>query len=221
MRQFLKKCLIPFMLAALILLGGCSDQSAESQSESNQPQPEKTLYTHGMEVISLLQEMAKSEKYIDLLSGSGDIKSVLLEAGQGNYSQPKAVYRIKISETAVLSLMEIDLDGLSDTLQENLKSRIASIIFTQINAMGGSQTLAASSLCTAGKTFVSSELEENEIYLYTYENAVPAAVTFTKGEDGTVSATGTFVLYEAFQEDPAASVTNLLGEFGVVVEPVA
>ena len=174
-----------------------------------------------MEVVSLLAEMSKSEEYISLLSGSTEIRSILGEVSKGNYTQPKAVYRISIPESAALNLMELDISGLSETLQENIKSKVSSMIFSQINAMGGATTLAASSVCTAEKTFVSDELEEDQIYLYTFSNAVPATVTFTRGEDGTVAATGTFLLYEDFQADPASSVRSLLGDFGVKVETVS
>jgi len=217
MKQFARNLLVVLMASALVLISGCSIGDGKSESEQ---QSAKTLYDHGLEVVSLLGEMAQSDQYVSLLSGSTEIRSILKEASQGNFSQPKAVYRISIPESAALSLMEMDISGLSKTLQENIKSKVSSMIFSQINAMGGATTLAASSVCTAGKTFVSSELEEDQIYLYTYADAVPATVTFIKGEDGTVSATGTLLLYEDFQADPAASVRNLLGEFGVTVEAV-
>lgn len=49
------------------------------------------------------------------------------------------------------------------------------------------------------------------IYLYTYDNATPVAVTFTLGENNTVSASGNYLLYD---ELPAGSVQELLEYFG-------
>lgn len=215
MRLFFQKAVALLMVFALILMGGCSQQSEQDR------QPEKTLYEHGLEVISLMKEMASTEEYIDFLSASEDLKSILLKAGKGDFSKPKAVYRIRISEASFLSLAEVNLDGLPQSLQENLTSRVTSAVFTQINAMGGAEILAASSVCTAGKTFVSSELAENEIYLYTYDNAVPAAVAFSKGEDSTVSATGTFVLYDGFQADSLPAFKDLLAGFGAEIEEIS
>ena len=86
--------------------------------------------------------------------------------------------------------------------------------------MGGAEQLAAASICTAGKVFASDELEENAIYLYTYENAVPAAVSFSRGEDGTVSATGVLVLYDGFPAGDTPEVEQFLAELGVEVEEV-
>ena len=72
---------------------------------------------------------------------------------------------------------------------------------TQINGMSGVENLAASSVCKVGKTFVNENANEDVIYLYTYEEAKPIAVTFTVSEDNAVSATGVFVMYEGFTCD--------------------
>lgn len=58
------------------------------------------------------------------------------------------------------------------------------------------------------------------IYLYTYENAFPVAVTFTVGEDGSVSASGIFVLYEEFTCGSAEEIEAFFSDLGVVVNEV-
>ena len=180
----------------------------------------KSPYEQGLELVSLLKEMAANEEYVAALSAGTDIQSILLQAGQGDFSQPKAVYRITVSIDAFLNLAEMDLSGMSASLQENLRSRANAAIFSQINAMAGVEALAAASACTAQKVFVSRELEEDEIYSYTYENAVPAAVSFSPGDDGAVSATGMFILYDAGWEDPEAAIEWLLPAFDVVIEEI-
>ena len=40
------------------------------------------------------------------------------------------------------------------------------------------------------------EITADTIYLYTFENAVPVAVSFTVGEGNTISASGTFLIAE-------------------------
>ncbi len=80
--------------------------------------------------------------------------------------------------------------------------------------------LAASSVLTMGKTFVDTTLNKNVMYIYIFEDAVPVAVTFTKGEDNTVSASGTFVMYDAFNGVSAEEIETALSEFGVEVEEV-
>ena len=94
---------------------------------------------------------------------------------------------------------------MSDRLRSFMEERIQAAIATEINAAGGAMLLAASSICTASKTFVCQELTENAIYLYTYGDGVPAAVSFLRGEDGSVSATASFLLDESFPaDDPEA-----------------
>ena len=96
---------------------------------------------------------------------------------------------------------------------------MASIV-SQINAMGGVENLAASSVCTVGKTFVSENASESIIYLYTYEDAAPIAVTFTVGEDYTVSATGTFILYDGFTFGSAEEIRSAFSDIAVSVTEV-
>lgn len=91
---------------------------------------------------------------------------------------------------------------------------------TQINAQNGATTLAATTVCSAGKTFVSTEEDGDAIYLYVYENACPAAVSFVKGEDNTVSASGTFIINDGFDTSSPESLQEFFGETGAVVENV-
>jgi len=195
------------ILSLTILLGACGGRAGA-----------QSLYARGLEVVSVLEEMARSDEYLSILSASGELREILSEAGQGNFSRPKAVYRIRLSADAPLPAE--DLDGMSDALRESIRAKTLSAVVSQVNALGGVETLAASSVCTAGTTFAGGELEEDVIYVYTYEDAVPAAVTFIGGEDGTVSATGMFVLYDGFHADSEADVGQLLAEFGVEVDEV-
>lgn len=209
MKRVARNFLGMFMAALLVLLAACGG-----------PAEVKSPYEQGLELVSLLEEMANNEEYITSLAADTNIYSILRQAGQGDFLQPKAVYRITVSAAAVLNLAEMDLSGMSASLQENLQSRANTAIFNQINALGGMETLAAAAVCTAQKVFVSRELEEEEIYLYTYEDAVPVAVSFVPGEDDAVSATGMFVLYAAGWENPEASIEWLLSDFDVTVKEI-
>lgn len=201
----MKRTIGAALLAAALLLGGCQAG-----------RPDKSLYQRGLEVVALMEEMAGSPTYLSLFSSNEEVLAALAEAAQGDFSQPRAVYRITLGQAA----MYPEVEGLSGALRENLEARFAVAVFTQVNAMGGAEQLAAASICTAGKVFASDELEENAIYLYTYENAVPAAVSFSRGEDGTVSATGVLVLYDGFPAGDTPEVEQFLAELGVEVEEV-
>ena len=113
-----------------------------------------------------------------------------------------------------------NLNGISNELKENLLSRSFGSLITQRNGYAGVNNLAASSVLTLGKSFVDGSLAEDVIYIYTFENAFPVAVTFTVGENGAVSAGGNFIMYEDFTCGSAAEVQEFFSEFGAEVAEI-
>ena len=213
MKGVIRNTAVLITIFALLLSGACG-REREEQAE------DKSLYEHGLELVSVLEEMANSDQYIELYGGTPQLKELLSAAGSGDFTSPSAVYRITGGRSMGLALGMLEISELSEELQKSLKSRMLSAIITQINALGGSTVLAASSVCTAQKLFVSGELTENEIYLYVYENAVPVAVTFVAGEGGAVSATGMFILYDGFHADTVQAAADFLQGLGAEVEEV-
>ncbi len=219
MKQPFKTGSIFFLAFALMLSGACRNPKGNTKKEIS-------LYERGLEIVSIIKEMAGSDEFTALFSVDTEIRSILHNAGQGDFSQPATVYRIRFSEPAflnsLLDLAETDLKKLSPSLEEALKSKALSSVFTLMNArFGGNNALAASSICIAETIFVYDKMEENQIYLYTYENAVPAAVTFLKGEDGAVSATGSFVFYDSSKADTFdKDIIELLTVFGANIEEI-
>ena len=155
MKKIVKTAAIAFTAAMLLTLSACGGTPSKIQ--------EKSLYDHGMELISLLDEIARSEEYLSLYSASGELNAIVAEAAAGDFSQPKAVYKLTGGADSALDLTDdaAAFDAMSDTLQELVKSRMFAVLMTQINASAGAKNLAASSICTAGNTFVSTELTEN------------------------------------------------------------
>ena len=233
----IKQLLALLLALSLALLAGCSNTERLPSSTAVGPEepssvggdtgnaaPVKSLLEHGQELVSLMGEMAGNEAYIDLYTGSEEIGEILSEAGKGDHSAPAAVYRIQVPESALgqYGLVGLDsLDGLSPELREIAKAKTISSLPVMLNSMGGADILAAASVCTAGKTFLSGEVSGNGlIYLYLYEDAVPAAVVFLPGEDGTASASGMFILYDGFQPETPDDLTALLGELGAEVSQI-
>ena len=58
------------------------------------------------------------------------------------------------------------------------------------------------------------------IYLYTYENARPVAVTFSVGENQAVSASGMFIMYDGFTCGSAAEIESFFSDISVDVSEV-
>lgn len=202
--------------AALMLgLGACNNNSSGGET--------KSLYSQGLELVGMMSELTKSEDYVNVYTPNEDIKNIIAEIGNNDYSvAPKAVYSISISEDDLAALSELNgINNLSDELKDVLSRKTLGAVITQINGMSGVDNLAAASLCTVGKTFVNENVTEDTIYLYTYENALPVAVTFAVGDDFSISANGVFVMYEDFTCSSAAEIENFFSEIAVEAKEVA
>lgn len=214
MKRKVKGISLVLVFSITLLLGACGNGIGRKGEQ-------KSIYEQGLDVISLMEEMAKSENYSELYSNDPELKEIISAVGEGDYSQPKKVYRIKVPESMISVIAEMaNIDSMSDSLREYVLSKAQATIATQINAAGGASMIAATSICTAGKTFVNEELTENTIYLYTYESGAPAVVSFTVGEGGAVSASGTFLFSEGFKTDTAEHIKQFFTEIAVEVTEI-
>lgn len=203
------------LLVVLAVLGavGC-DKSVE---EVNQ----KPIYEHGIEVIQLMTEMAQSTEYLITYTGNESIRDIINDIGKSDYQEVKKVYSISFDKSTLEKLTELaGVEGISDELREYTMQRMITAFISQINAYSGAEKLAAASVCTVGKTFVSNELDHDSIFIYTYEDAYPVAVTFIAGEDNTVSANGMFIVNENFSCDSSEGIQNFFEENGIAVNVV-
>lgn len=188
---------------------------------NNEVKPEtKSLYSQGLEVVQLMDEITESEEYIDI-AVPDNLKSVVKELADGDYSTPKTVYSIEVSEKDLATIAEMNsFDNISDNLKHLIMSKVCNSFITRVNSMGGVEDVAVSGICTAGKTFVNENADKNIIYLYTYENTAPIAVTFIKGDDNSVSANGTFVMYDDFKCGSADEIKDFFNYITVEVTEV-
>ena len=210
----MKKSIRNMLIGLVIVLSltACSDKSDVEA---------KSLYEQGLEIVQLLSEMTQTEGYADVYTGNSEVKAVIQSISTGDYSSPKAVYAISAADDDLAAMVELNrLGNVSDELKNFLLRRARSALMTQINSMSGVENLAASSVCTAGKSFVSENAAEDVIYLYTYENARPIAVTFTIGENHSVSASGMFVMYDGFTCGSAAEIESFFSDISVDVSEV-
>lgn len=213
-------CLLLTLIMGLSLIAcGKAKETAEEISEQEDKQ-QKTLYEHGLDVIDLMVEAARDENYIYINSASKEIQEILQEIGEGDFQKPDKVFAVTGDMEVLESLIGLeDVEEMSDALQENLYNRMFSALTNQLNGMAGAKSLAAVSVCTMGKTFVDETLENNVMYVYVYENGTPVTVTFVPGEDGAVSASGCFIMYELLFEE-MEDIEEIWEGFGVEVEEV-
>ena len=203
-------------MAAAAVLWGCAG-SAGTGGET-----EAALYDRGMEVVSLMAEMAGSQEYIGYATGDGEIEEALQEMAAGDYTAPEAVYSISAPGGSLLEAIGLgNGDGMSEELQEFLRQRMLAALVSQINGMDSVVSLAAANVCAASCTFVDSSLEEDVLYLYIFPDTAPAAVAFTAGEDGAVYASGSLLLNDSFPCGSGEEIQEFFGRLGMEIEAEA
>lgn len=163
------------------------------------------IYEKGASIVALMHEMAGSEAYLELTANTS-ITSKLDAVREGDYSEPRAVYKLTVRDEAMKSMLSTELDGISDGLRSSMEFRACYALVSQVNAATGAETLAAASICSVSKSFADKSLKENVIYLYDYADAPAAAVVFSAGDEGTVYASGIFILNDEFKANSAESI---------------
>lgn len=193
MKSIAKRLIAIAVIASVLGLAasGCCEGNPDATS----------FYSQGLEVVQILSEMIESETYVESYTQDAAIKSLIQERTDGDYSSPKAVYAISLPETArtaMTLLVGLELGSVPDDLRSYVAGNLFRSLCSVLNGKSSSQSLAAASVCTFTKTFVDANASGDAIYLYTYEDTAPVAVTFTVGEDQSVLASGTFMMGEGF-----------------------
>ncbi len=190
MRKNKVKTWIAIFLTSVIV-SGCSGSGQE-------PIQEVSLYDKGVALIQKLDSIAESDVYSQIMTTSPEVLEILKEIGNGEYSEPKTVYEVKISLQDMDSFQElyggdISFEELPEELQLDFRHRLVDSIPAMITASNGTDALAAVSMVTREDYFLDDKLAEEVLYFYVYEGNYWGAVTFSPHEQGIVSASGKFV----------------------------
>ncbi len=213
MKHRIKKISLSGILMLALMLCACTGQSPNTEQSPCVHINSQTVYAHGLELIDLISEMAGSEAYLKAATNSADIINRAASFTTGDRSKPLAVYEISwnrevIANAISQSMSQTEWNSMSDELRTFLISRSKGTMISQVNAQSGAHTLAAASLCTASKSFFSDELTEDVLYLYTYTDAVPVAVTFIVGEHGQIGASATFIMNDKLNYSSAEGIES-------------
>lgn len=206
-----KKNLVIFSVILILSLTACGSKKEQS-----------SLYEQGLEVVNLMNEMADSQSYVQMFTGNTQIGEVIQSNTNGDYSKPQAVYEVVLQKDNYQGLLgnEDTQTAMSDKLERITEKKVNASLITQMNAYGGSENLAASTICTAGISFVNSKVKEDVIYIYVYENTAPVAVVFLQEGDDIVSANGTFMFGEELMNLTEESISQLFEGLYVTVQQV-
>ena len=179
---------------------------------------EKTLVEQGLSLISLMKEKANNEAYIGMLIGSS-ANSVfydkIKELGSGDISNLACVYCLSgdYSDFVLKYLSGIEelgmpyfgtdpsiKDSFSPELWNDLKRKVFFALPSIWNLYAGANSLemAAPGVLSASSNFDSDEIDSDCIYIFTFSDSYPVAVSFQRGEGRSVYATASYILDKAF-----------------------
>ncbi|MBQ1211919.1 MAG: hypothetical protein IIX69_00695 [Clostridia bacterium] len=194
-----RRLLIIFVTAFLLL-------SLYSCNTSDKP-----LEKAGEEVIALMREMTVSEEYEKLYGLHLDYGNAVAKLREGDYTEASAVYELDVP---VGSMLSVEMN--SDNLEEYVTSAAYVSFASRVNQAAGVEALSVAAAYSAQITFVNTELKENTVYLYVFENGYPITVAFIPGEDGAVRAVGYFMLNDSLLVESSDDIENSLADLGVV-----
>ena len=198
------KKIVSILLVWMMVLcfSGCAaPANGESQPSASTP----SLEERGLEMVALLDEMARTDDYIAAMSANDAILEVVHQIRQGDYAEPKATYQISFPEDILNTISELGVsleENNSEALQNQLRQRLAGSLVSQINALSGTSALATASILTVTDFFAASGLSETVAYLYTFESGYPILITFSPNRDtDAVLISGSFLLTDEFDLD--------------------
>ena len=174
----------------------------EQEWEDEISEEHKTFIIHGLSLISLMKEKAMNDDYSRLLGRNDEFIAKLHELCAGDMSKIHDVIRLS-GVFDMFSLSEERLLQFSPMLKRELEILLLKSFTANWSNKAEMDKIAAASFIASERTFVSSELKEDCIYIFGFEDdsLYPVAVGFMRGEGNSVSAFSTFVLSKDFDTD--------------------
>ena len=174
----------------------------EQEWEDEISEEHKTFIIQGLSLISLMKEKAMKDDYSRLLGRNDEFIAKLHELCVGDMSKIHDVIRLS-GVFDMFSLSEERLLQFSPMLKRELEILLLKSFTANWSNKAEMDKIAAASFIASERTFVSSELKEDCIYIFGFEDdsLYPVAVGFMRGEGNSVSAFSTFVLSKDFVTD--------------------
>ena len=174
----------------------------EQEWEDEICEEHKTFIIQGLSLISLMKDKAMNDDYSRLLGRNDEFIAKLHELCAGDMSKIHDVIRLS-GVFDMFSLSEERLLQFSPMLKRELEILLLKSFTANWSNKAEMDKIAAASFIASERTFVSSELKEDCIYIFGFEDAslYPVAVGFMRGEGNSVSAFSTFVLSKDFVTD--------------------
>ena len=156
---------------------------------------EDDLVDQAVTLVQRMDALAGNATYRACISVSGgEMGRMVDEFAAGDHEQPRMVIAVDISEFTeqVMGQVATFDAALDPVAREELLSKMANSVVLQLVSAKGVNTLAAVNSMTTGTIFAREGEEARGVYLLLYENATPAAVSWT-ARNGAASMTAMFL----------------------------
>lgn len=237
----MKKLLVLFMLLSFMFLFSCRHEESTIGIIGGADGPTSVIVSTGgdkesssfigffvdraIEHTISMGEFAADSEVRSLYSSSEKLDSEVAAMGEGDYSNPTAIYTIKISHDGMANYL-MGQSGVSRKAIDKLFSanRIKmTTLVTTYNATFGANKLAAASVTSQQEGYVIPEFEGNVGILLEYDGAFSSFTAYEKIGVGVVEGTTNFV-YNGEDTNNAQgfieAVTESVGAENIVFEKV-
>ncbi len=175
------KLLVVISMIAVLVLSACSNTEGEAASE------QLSLEQQAQILIDEVIMLAASEDYLNLVTGQGEIRNIIDDIAAQDYSSALSTYQLDGVNELIMEFMLAE-GSLDPQIEEIVGTRMAGVLPGQINAMNGTETLAATSILSHSNSFIFEGLDKPTIYLYTFDHDYSFMVQFTPNQQNIVNA---------------------------------
>ncbi len=207
-------CMAALLLLSLFILPACAKGEAQPKEING------FFITEGVALTGEMKELGQSKEYVALMSSAGTLTGVIDTMTSQEYATPEDVYLVKLTDDALSKAMGAlsGKDKIDSNLMEILRSKINGAVFANmLNANSGSETVAAASMLSWGKSYIQpKDWAENTLLLLKYPGEFSSIVSFNQSGEGVISASSMFV--KNGDTDIAAAVGDYLGMEGSALE---
>ena len=206
-------CAAVCLLAAALTLGGCK----KAQDGDALP---RFLIGESVRLTGEMDEMAESEAYLRMMSGSQEIWDTVEEIGAQDYAAPQKAYLVQISDDAVLQLLGgEDIGQLEDSIRQKLNRKLfAGALSSYWNGRSGVTGVAATALLAWQESYIQPDGWQGNVAVWLeYPGDYSSMVSFVQSGEGVVSASASFVVNGDGQdlENMLATMQEMLEELGL------
>lgn len=205
----MKRIICLLLTVCALALAGCGSAPPAGSTGKSKPVFNE-LKDKGTELICKVDELAECEEYTKLYTASAEVSDIINGIGADDYDSPQSVFIIEDLDKTVLDIMAPEIN-LPDKIAKMLRGRFVSALPSQITAMNGVSSIAATSILSYGESFIYDGISSPVVYLYTYVNGYSFMVSFIPNDENIVTANVSCVINDELSK--CASVEDVMGFF--------